>query len=348
MGTLLGQPSLTRQVQGRVKCHAPIMNYQWHLRLMLGVANVGSFGGINANALPQRGVRRRLAVGVRAFTLVELLVVISIIAVLIALLLPALANARLMARRVVCASNMRQVGVAIEEYGQSYGAYPLSDIQDWPFGGFTRYTGKTWETYPNWGFGLLYYASYGVVNGKMVNIRAGFLPPNANGISLIYSLNPGYFSQARFVPSFDYDSSGVLDDWSGIYTGFDYWFNRSQGYWQRTMDVYGLAAPKGGNYQYYDLNTLDPTHQPSTGPNDSPGSILVTDQVDFAHRPSLPPYVGFVQGRQPWSNEVDDLSTGLPAGAHELYNDGSVRWVDLSDLRPRYQVGGVTNFTIGY
>ncbi len=48
-----------------------------------------------------------------AFTLVELLVVISIIALLIALLLPALARAKATAQQVVCASNEHEMGVAM-------------------------------------------------------------------------------------------------------------------------------------------------------------------------------------------------------------------------------------------
>jgi len=59
----------------------------------------------------------------RAFTLVELLVVISIIALLIALLLPALSKAREGARRTLCLANLQQIGVAANTYGAEFKGY---------------------------------------------------------------------------------------------------------------------------------------------------------------------------------------------------------------------------------
>ena len=71
---------------------------------------------------PQR--RRR-----SAFTLVELLVVIGIVAVLVGLLMPALGRARESARRAQCASNLKQLITAIVMYGQdNHGYFPGSGI----------------------------------------------------------------------------------------------------------------------------------------------------------------------------------------------------------------------------
>lgn len=112
----------------------------------------------------------------RAFTLVEILVVIGIIALLAALLFPVFTRARAAARRAACISNLRQIGMAVRIYRQEQGGLPLhlsslypdyvkdaclficpSDSQagqhegnDWLEGNLYLASGVSYDYVPNW------------------------------------------------------------------------------------------------------------------------------------------------------------------------------------------------------
>jgi len=105
------------------------------------------------------------------FTLIELLVVISIIALLVALLLPVLSKAREAAKRTVCATQLRQAGMAYHLYGNEFrGEYPTPIRKfNWVYGGMSNFA----MTEP--AGALLFYVSEYIPQTKMFYCPSGGL-----------------------------------------------------------------------------------------------------------------------------------------------------------------------------
>ncbi|HTN03271.1 MAG TPA: DUF1559 domain-containing protein [Planctomycetaceae bacterium] len=106
----------------------------------------------------------------RGFTLIELLVVIAIIAILIALLLPAVQQAREAARRTQCKNSLKQIGLALHNYHDTFQAIPSGSIVLLNAAG-TTYYGHGWT----WHASILPYLD----QAPMYNEIQG---PNSNGM----------------------------------------------------------------------------------------------------------------------------------------------------------------------
>ncbi|MBN1852021.1 MAG: DUF1559 domain-containing protein [Pirellulales bacterium] len=123
-----------------------------------------------------------------AFTLVELLVVIAIIGILTSLLLPAVQASREAGRKVSCGNNLRQLGLAIQNYHQSHGALPPGSLsKEYPAVPSTPWTFYRWSALAMLMPYLENWAEYEAIDMTvpLYNVHLAVTPENIDGVRVV-------------------------------------------------------------------------------------------------------------------------------------------------------------------
>jgi prepilin-type N-terminal cleavage/methylation domain-containing protein len=285
----------------------------------------------------------------RGFTLIELLVVITVIAVLVALLLPAVQSAREAARRTQCANNLKQLGLALQNYHSVHGIFPPGYTT-----GFESGVPGGAETGPGWGWAtqLLGYVDqgqlYNAINFNLPithdssatarqTVLATFLCPSSIGdgpfvpsVQFIF-VNDQVFKFAAFVPlaSGQYIASAGPFAGVGIPAPGDGVFFRNS--------AIGLRDLSDGSSQTLVVGERSRNIAGATWVGATPGT-LVCPASSLAIRDCAPASAAVLgttgSGNGPLQVGAASFVSLHPGGSQFLLGDGSVRFLKTS-IDPR-------------
>ncbi|EAQ80817.1 DUF1559 domain-containing protein [Blastopirellula marina] len=162
----------------------------------------------------------------QGFTLVELLVVIAIIGVLIALLLPAVQQAREAARRMTCTNKLKQIGLALHNYHDTHGKFPAGTFFDTTGVGPIDFSSSSWckslSSDPTGSRGRAPWTVTILPFLEQKNLYDQFslgstFPMHSGDLSNLDSTNPNKALFSSNNPAYQCPSSpGSLSDWNSI------------------------------------------------------------------------------------------------------------------------------------
>ncbi len=245
----------------------------------------------------------------KGFTLIELLVVISIIALLLSILLPSLQRVKMLTRRVVCSSNLRQQGIAFGVYGADFGKYPPHVYQlwqngslvgsHWPFGGMAHIPEGGSEYEPA-GQACLLAAEY------ITDPEFFYCPSLRKSDFLSYEAMFEEYQQ-------DYLQTNQVEDidWYNLFLSYPYWVDYKTGRVHEDRNLKRSVADS---------------------PSDRSGKVLATDIIAI-NGFELPDFGDFSDAFKYPHRFANHKQTGVMEGGCVLKNDGSVTWEDFRSMQ---------------